>query len=221
MAKIAIVTDSSANIPQEYTKDLPIYSVPLHLLWGEKNLKDTVDITPADFYEEMKKSPLVPSTSEPSPEEMIAVYKPLLDQGYDIFSIHIAEKLSKTLNSAIQARQTLDAENIAVFDSRTTSMGLGLQILAIARAIAAGANLRTCLDIATKARERTGVYFIVSSLEYLRRGGRIGGAAAFLGTLLNLKPLLTIQNGQIEPGRNKSGLWVEPLIECSISSKKT
>jgi len=78
-------------------------------------LKDTVDITPADFYEEMKKSPLVPSTSEPSPEEMIAVYKPLLDQGYDIFSIHIAEKLSKTLNSAIQARQTLDAENYCCF----------------------------------------------------------------------------------------------------------
>jgi DegV family protein with EDD domain len=198
MSKIAIVTDSSAYIPKILAEKYPIFTIPLLLLWGEKTLKDGVDILPEDFYAQMKSSPIIPTTSQPSPKDFIDMYKNLLDQGYDIFSIHLAQKLSGTLDSARQARQMLSSERIVIFDSQMASMALGFQVLTVARAIAAGADLKQCQEIADKAKERSGVYFIVSNLEYLRRGGRIGGAAALLGTMLNLKPVLTIRDGQIE-----------------------
>lgn len=199
MSKVAIVTDSSAYIPEELAEKYSIFTIPLLLIWGEKTLKDGVDIQPDHFYQQMKSSPTNPTTSQPSPSEFIEIYKKLLDQGYDIFSIHLSQKLSGTLDSAIQARQQLSSERIVIFDSQMTSMAQGFQILTIARAIAAGASLKQCEDLANQVRDHTGVYFVVSDLEYLRRGGRIGGAAAFLGTMLNLKPILTLRDGRIEP----------------------
>lgn len=199
MSKVVIVTDSSAYIPEELAENYPIFTIPLLLLWGEKILKDGIDIHPDHFYQQMKSSPINPTTSQPSPSEFVEIYKRLLDQGYDIFSIHLSQKLSGTLDSAVQARQQLSSERIAIFDSRMTSMALGFQVLTIAKAIAAGASLKDCEDLAGKVKDHTGVYFVVSDLEYLRRGGRIGGAAAFLGTVLNLKPILTLRDGRIEP----------------------
>lgn len=198
MSKIAIVTDSSAYIPEYMIKDTPVFSVPLLLLWGERSQRDGVDIKPEAFYHEMKVSKINPTTSQPAPSDFITLYKKLLEDGYDIFSMHISSTLSGTLDSARQAKKALASERISVFDSCTTSMAMGFQILAVLKAIQNGADLRKCEKIAENAKKHTGLYFVVSDLEYLRRGGRIGGAAAFLGTVLNLKPILTVREGKIE-----------------------
>lgn len=198
MSKIAIVTDSSAYIPAELAGDCPIFTIPLLLLWGERILKDGIDIQPDDFYRQMKSSAINPTTSQPSPNDFILVYQKLLDQGYDIFSMHLSQKLSGTIDSATQAKKMLSSDRIAIFDSKTTSMALGFQVLEVAKAISKGADLIKCEALASHTRDHCGVFFIVSDLEYLRRGGRIGGAASFLGTVFNLKPILTLREGQIE-----------------------
>lgn len=198
MSKIAIVTDSSAYLPEDLIKNAPVFTIPLLLLWGERSQRDGVDIKPEAFYHEMKVSKINPTTSQPAPSDFITIYKKLLEEGYDIFSIHISSTLSGTLDSALQAKKALASERISVVDSCTTSMAMGFQILAVLKAIQNGADLRKCEEIAENAKKHTGLYFVVSDLEYLRRGGRIGGAAAFLGTVLNLKPILTVRDGKID-----------------------
>ncbi|HEY9076908.1 MAG TPA: DegV family protein [Anaerolineaceae bacterium] len=200
MAKVAIVTDSTALIPAELINHhISLDIAPLQLIWGDKTYQDGVDIHPAEFYEQLPASKIFPTTSQPSPAVFMNIYRRLLDQGFDILSIHISSKLSGTLDSAIQARNNLDKSRIELVDSLSTSMAMGFQVLTSARAALQGATLQECKALAEQARDRSGVFFLVNTLEYLRRGGRIGGAAAFLGTALNLKPILTLHEGRIEP----------------------
>ncbi len=199
MSKIAIVTDSTAYIPKEVGADFDIHVTPLQLIWGEEQFRDGVDILPVQFYEKLQTAEIMPSTSQVTPETFKEIYKELSSQGYEIFSIHISSKLSGTIDSALQAKAMLELKNIEIFDSLTTSMALGFQVLTVARAAANGASLKECLKIAEKTRENTGVLFTVKTLEFLHRGGRIGGAQAFLGTMLNLKPILEVRDGRIEP----------------------
>ncbi|MDZ4158385.1 MAG: DegV family protein [Anaerolineaceae bacterium] len=198
MSKVMVVTDSTATIPADLARDLPLVSLPLNLIWGDEVLLDGVDIQPEAFYTRLASDKVTPTTSQPTPEAFKAVYSRLLKEGYDILSIHISSKLSGTLDSATLAKATLEAGNIELFDSLATSMALGFQALAAARAAKEGATLQECAALADQARAHTNIYFAVSTLEFLRRGGRIGGAAAFLGTALNLKPILTLRDGRVE-----------------------
>jgi DegV family protein with EDD domain len=198
MSKVAIVTDSSAYIPPELSKGLPIFIVPLLLLWDDQSLKDLVDISPDAFYERLKLSPTSPSTSQPAPVVFKEMYQSLLDKGYDILSIHISSKLSGTMDSAIKAAEMFPGKKIRTFDTFSTSMAMGFQILQAAKVAAKGGTLEECLSQAEAARDKSGVLFVVKTLEYLRRGGRIGGAAAFLGTVMDLKPILELKDGKIE-----------------------
>jgi DegV family protein with EDD domain len=198
MAKVAVVTDSTANIPLELRKGFPIYSVPLQVIWGSDTFRDSIDIQPNEFYDRLKTSKANPTTSQATPAVFNELYGQMIEEGYQIISIHISEKLSGTLDSATQAKQNYPAAHIELVDSFTTSMALGFQVLTVARAAADGASLQDCIELANQARTKTGVLFAVQTLEFLRRGGRIGGAAAFLGTALNLKPLLELRNGRIE-----------------------
>jgi DegV family protein with EDD domain len=198
MAKVAVVTDSTAYIPEDLTKGYPIYSVPLQVIWGAETYKDGIDIQPADFYKRLQNTKVMPSTSQATPAVFNDLYSRLLEEGYQIISIHISGKLSGTLDSATQAKANYPGAAIELVDSYTTSMAMGFQALNVARAAADGASLQECVDLAHQARTKTGVLFAVNTLEFLRRGGRIGGAAAFLGTALNLKPLLELRNGRIE-----------------------
>jgi DegV family protein with EDD domain len=198
MSRIAIVTDSTAYIPESEMSGLPIFTIPLHVIWGEDSYRDNVDITPYEFYQKLPDSKIMPSTSQPSPQEFIEVYKKVLQDYDEILSIHISSKLSGTVDSALQAKQSLSNEKIEVVDSLTTSMGLGLLVLLAARAAKNGSSLHECKNIAEGAKERVHVYFIVTTLEYLKRGGRIGGASAFLGTAINLKPILMLKDGIVE-----------------------
>jgi DegV family protein with EDD domain len=130
---------------------------------------------------------------------MQEAYNTLLAQDYDILGIFISSKLSGTIQSALQAREMLPKDSrVEIFDSETTTLAMGFQVLAAARAAADGASLDECRAIAEQARQKTGVYFMVDTLEFLYRGGRIGGGARFLGTALNMKPILYMHNGKIE-----------------------
>jgi DegV family protein with EDD domain len=195
MSKVAIVTDSSAYIPADMLQGLPVFSLPLHLRWENESYRDAVDITPDQFYPRLKTGKSLPQTSQVTPEEFCCFYQSLLEKGYEILSIHISGKLTSTLCSALQAKNILDEKGIELIDSESGAMGLGFQVLAAARAAVGGAVLKECKEIAEQARQHTNTFFIPGTLEFLRRGGRIGGAAAFLGSMLQMKPILETREG--------------------------
>lgn len=200
MAKTAVVTDSTAYIPDDLCKKLNITVVPLSVIWGDETYSDGVTIKPADFYTRLQNSKVMPTTSQATPAAMHKAFSNMLERGYDVMGVFISEKLSGTLDSARQARQELASaqDKIALFDSETIAMALGFQALALARAAADGASLKDCQKLAEQVRPNTGVYFAVETLEFLHRGGRIGGAQKLLGSALNLKPILTIQDGKVD-----------------------
>ncbi len=224
MAKVAIVTDSSAYIPKELTSEFELKIAPLQVIWGDEQFRDGVDIQPVEFYERLQNAEIMPSTSQATPHAFKEIYKELSSKGYDIFSIHISSKLSGTIDSALQAKDMLGIENIEIFDSETAGMALGFQVLSVARAAANGASLKDCVRIGKKARESTGIYFAVSTLEFLHRGGRIGGGQAFLGTMLNLKPILEVRDGKIEAAgkvrtMNKAVDKVLEMVKSKVDDK--
>jgi len=198
MGIVKIITDSTVDLPMSYQQDLAVDIIPLHVIWGEERFLDNVNLTPDEFYRRLPTSRLMPTTSQPSPQEFADLYKRYLPTYEGLLSIHISAGLSGTVDSAFQAKSMLGTEKIKVIDSRFTSLGTGFQVIAAARAAKQGASLDDCKRIAEKVRESTRIYFIVSTLEYLKRGGRIGGAAALLGSALDLKPILVIENGKIE-----------------------
>ncbi|HEY3310445.1 MAG TPA: DegV family protein [Anaerolineales bacterium] len=200
MGKIAFVTDSTAYLPQEYLEKHNITVVPQVLIWGDQTFEDGVDIQPDEFYRRLSTAKVMPSTSQVSIVNMHKAFSHLLDQGFDVVGVFVSARLSGTLQSAIQAREDLSGgkEKVHIVDSDTVAMALGFQVLAAARASLDGASLSDCLALLEKARQHTGVYFVVDTLEFLHRGGRIGGAQRLLGTALNLKPLLQIKDGRVE-----------------------
>jgi len=198
MAKVMVVSDSTANIPLELLNGKEIRFLPLQVIWNGEILRDGVDIQPTQFYERLATDKNMPSTSQATPEEFKSVYRDLLDQGYDILSVHISSKLSGTIDSALQAKKALKSDSIEIIDSLSTSMAMGFQVLTVLRMAKMGATLAECKATALEAINHTGVYFAVNTLEFLHRGGRIGGAAAFMGHMLNLKPLLELRDGKIE-----------------------
>jgi DegV family protein with EDD domain len=198
LRKVAVVTDSTAYLPADLVKDLPIFIVPLHLIIGKTSYADGVDIQPDEFYTLQQESKIVPTTSQPSPEEFIDQFKKLLKSGYDIICIVISSGISGTYHSACQARETLKGENIEVIDSHLTSMGMGYPIIKVAQAANQGADLQECKELAGRLLQNAGAIFTVTTLKFLYLGGRINTAAAFMGTLLDMKPLLELKDGKIE-----------------------
>jgi DegV family protein with EDD domain len=198
MAKVAVITDSTAYIPKELSQGLPIFTTPLHIHWGSEHFLDGVTIQPGAFYDRLAKTQVMPTTSQVTPEDFKPLYSRLLEQGYQILGIYLSSKFTSTLASAIQTKENLRSNAIDLVDSCTGAMALGFQVLAAARAAVSGASLQECKAIAENARANSNTFFTVSTLEFLRRGGRIGGAAAFLGSMLQLKPILETRNGIIE-----------------------
>ena len=199
MSKVAIVTDSSPYIPKEIIEENHIHVVPLTVIWGEENFYDGVDITPVEFYQRLDKAKVMPSTSQPSVADFEVLFRKLHLEGYDILAILISEDLSGTISSATQAKKLLPDAKIEIVNSETLAMALGFQVLAVARAANQGASLEECKRLAEDNKNRCGVIFVVDTLEFLHRGGRIGTAKRFMGTLLNVKPILSIEGGKIIP----------------------
>ena len=201
MSKTAIVTDSTAWIPKDLTTKYNISVAPQVLIWGEETLNDGVDIQPEEFYARIKTAKVMPTTSQVSIVTVQNIFNDLLEKGFDVLGIFISSKLSGTIQSAMQAREALvrGREKVHILDSNSTAMAMGFQVLAAARAVADGANVADAQAVAEKARDHTGVYFAVDTLEFLHRGGRIGGAQRLIGTALNMKPVLALVDGRVEP----------------------
>jgi DegV family protein with EDD domain len=198
MSKVAIVTDSTAYLPDDLIATYNITVVPLVVIWGTETLLDNVDIGPKEFYERLSKAKIMPSTSQPTVKSYADVYKKLHAEGYEILNLVISGPLSGTMDSATQAKTMVPDAVVEVVDSRLTSVPLAYMTLAAARAAKRGASLMECKQIAEEIRAHAQVFFAVDTLEFLHRGGRIGGASRFLGTALNLKPILYLKDGKIE-----------------------
>jgi DegV family protein with EDD domain len=194
---VAIVTDSTACLPPETIGDLGISVVPLRVTLGARTAIDGVDVSSTDVARALQgKVPV--STSRPTPAEFAARYQQLLDTGAShVVSIHLSAALSGTWESAVLATQDFPHGVVRVVDSRSTAMGLGFAVLTAARAAAAGGSAAEVQGAATATVDATRTYFYVDTLEYLRRGGRIGTAAALFATTLSVKPLLQLVEGQI------------------------
>ena len=189
---VCVVTDSTADIPSETLDELGISVVPLKVIFGDEEFIDGVTMQAPEFYERLVEDNVFPTTSQPSPGEFMEMYTKLLEQHDGIVSIHISAELSGTIDSANEACTQMGAagEAVRVVDSRSASMGFGLVVLEAARAARAGDDLDSVASLAEGLVPRSGVIFLLDTLEYLRKGGRIGAASAFLGTLLRFRPLL-------------------------------
>lgn len=198
MSKTAIVTDSTSTLPEEFIRQYDIKVAPQIVIWDEKTLQDGIDITPAQFYERLKTSPTMPTTSQATVQAFRQIFQPLVSAGRPIVAVLISEKLSGTVQSALQAKQDFPGAQIEVIDSGHAGMSLGFQALMTARQAEAGKAFDEVVAYARKAKDHTGIMLVVDTLEFLHRGGRIGGASRFLGTALNMKPLLHVVDGRIE-----------------------
>lgn len=198
MSELALITDSTAYIPEELIQQYNIHVVPQVLIWGETSYLDGVDIQPSEFYRRLEDSEVHPTTSQATVASFHSIFEPLVAKNIPILTIVLSEKLSGTLQSAKQAKDMFPGAVIELLDSRTTAMAMGFQVLAAARAHAAGASFEETIAVAKRARDHTGLFFVVDTLEYLHRGGRIGGASKLFGTALNIKPLLHVDDGRVE-----------------------
>jgi len=198
LTKIAVLTDSTAYLPSPLIDQYSIHVIPLTVLWGDDALRDGVDITPAEFLQRLNEDPVHPTTTQPNPEDFQLIYEQLSSDHDAIVAPLISSKLSGTVNSAQSAKSTFSRVPVRVVDTQSTSMGLGFAVLAAARAAAQGMSLEDVEAAARSAAANTRVLFVVDTLEYLHRGGRIGGASKLLGTALSIKPLLHLNEGRVD-----------------------
>lgn len=199
MAKIALVTDSTTYLPKELSKQYDVHVVPSVVIWGGEELRDGVDIQPKEFYERLATAKETPTTSQPTPAAFKAKFDELASKGFtDVLGVFVSGKFSGTIASAEAAKEQMTGLNIAVVDGQSASMGTGWQILEAAKAAKAGKSLADCVKVVEQARANTGVMLMVDTLEFLHRGGRIGGAQRFVGAALNLKPILEVVDGKLE-----------------------
>lgn len=201
---IQIVTDSSAHLPMEERQKHNIAVIPLKAIFGTTIYRDEVDLTNEQFYKMLPHAKEHPTTSQPSAGEFEQVYKPFIEAGKEIVSLHLPSKLSGTYASACAAKQSLEQQfkrtlPISIVDTPWLSMALGLLVIAAAQAAQAGQSRDQVVATIQALIPRLNLIFVLDTLEYLRRGGRIGGAKALVGTLLQVKPMLEIRDGQVEP----------------------
>jgi DegV family protein with EDD domain len=197
---VRIVTDSTCDLPAHLVAEHAITVVPLTVFFGEQGFRDGVDMTGGEFYARLAAAPDLPRTSQPSAEQFIETYTRLAAESEAIVSIHISAKLSGTLNSATVARDAVrDRIPVELLDSENVSLGLGAIVLVAARAAQREASADEVVAVAKSAMGRIGVYAVLDTLEFLRRGGRIGRARSLLGSLLNIKPVIAVQEGEVVP----------------------
>ena len=196
MATVVIVSDTCHYLPAELVAEHGIEQVSLYVHWQGETQRESEIADYDEYYRRLGSAEDLPTTSQPSIGDFLAVYEPILDRGDDIVSIHLAGGMSGTVRSAEQAREQLShyAERIHVVDSASACGGQGLVILAAAAAAREGADVAAVADRAHRARDSLKMWFAIDTLEYLRRGGRIGGAQAWLGSALKIKPILTVES---------------------------
>lgn len=196
---VKVVTDSASDIPAELAEGLGISVVPCTVFFGAEAFKDGVEITKEEFFNRLTTGNIMPTTTQPSVGDFLDVYRPLAEAGHDIVSVHVSGKLSGTVNSARLAAGELPDTTVEIVDTELASMGAALAAKAAADAVSGGADAAGAAEAARNAAANTEVYFVPETLEYLKRGGRIGGAQALLGSLLSMKPILALVDGEVHP----------------------
>lgn len=197
VGKVRIVTDSTADIPAEIRERLGISMVPLKVLFGEETYLDAVTIESKQFYEKLAESSSLPTTSQPSPLEFSEVYERLLseDAGAPIISIHLSAVLSGTYQSAVIAHSMLEQESdITIINSKSASYGFGLRVIKAAEMAEAGESKERIIEEMERLAQNMELYFLVDTLDFLQKGGRIGKASALIGSILNIKPILSLDS---------------------------
>ena len=228
---VHVVTDSSINMPFPEREQYGITVVPLKSIFGTTEYRDEIDLTPDQFYAMLPTAKEHPTTSQPSAGDFVQVYEPLLQAGKEIVSLHLSSKLSGTYASACAAKTELEtrlktALPVTIVDTPWISMALGLLVIAAAQAAQAGKSRDEVIATVNAIIPKLNLIFVLDTLEYLRRGGRIGGARAMVGTLLNVKPMLEIRGGQVEPleqprSRAKALKRVSEILAERTAGKKT
>ena len=225
--RIGVVTDSTSDLPPEIVKELDIKIVPLNVHFGEETFVDGVEITVDQFYRRLQESPILPTTSQPSPGMFKETYEKMSQEYDTIISIHISQKMSGTVQSARMAAEMVkDRVQVVVIDSQQVCVALGMMVMEIARLARKGAALRELVERIASYPERSRTYFTVPTLDNLQRTGRIGKAAAFLGQLLNIKPILSFADGLIIPVEKVRGtierviLRIIEIIEGNVGNHR-
>ena len=203
---IKVVTDSTSDLPADVAESLGIEVVPLNVHFGSDVYKDRVNLMPDAFYDKLINGDVLPTTSQPSVGEFIDVYERLGSDADGIVSVHISEKLSGTMNSARLASQQANADcPIEVVDTFQVSMGVGICAMEAAEVANSGGNMNQVILAARNAVTRSQCFFMLETLEFLQKGGRIGKAQALIGNLLKIRPMLILQEGEVHPlGRERT-----------------
>lgn len=200
MSRVRVVTDSACDLPQDLVDELGIEIVPLTIRFGAEELVDRRDLTPDQFWARCKASPVLPETAAPAPGAFQTAFIRAADEGCDgVVCVNLSGALSATHQAAVAAADAVaDRIPVRTVDSRSVTLGLGLMVLSAARAAAAGKSTEDVAGIAEDLIPRTRVFGALDTLEYLKKGGRIGGAQALLGTMLSIKPIVEVVNGAVE-----------------------
>jgi len=198
MSKIALVTDSTCDLPESVVNDKNITVIPLNVHFGEETFLDGIDLQSNEFFEKLSTSEIHPQTSQPSVGRFVETYNDLLKKHDSILSLHISSKLSATYNSALQAQKEIGNEKIRVIDSMNGTLGLGAIVHHIAELNQKGESFENLVKEAEKIIPNAIFMGLVPTLEYLAKGGRIGKARAFMGSLLKIKPILSAVDGEIQ-----------------------
>jgi len=201
----AVVLDSTADFPDAQERFPNFRVVPLYVRFGDESFKDYVDITPDRFYERLQSDPELPTTSQPTPGDFLAVYEDLAPRYEHILSLQIASSLSGTFASAGTAAEMLGGDKVRVIDTRTVSASIALLASGIQRRLERGTTNEEIDSFVARYQRDHMLLFTVSTLDYLAKGGRIGRAAALAGNLLNVKPILTIRDGEVQPLKRVRG----------------
>jgi DegV family protein with EDD domain len=197
---VRIVTDSTADLSPQLAKKLGIVVVPVYVRFGDKSYRDGIEISYDELYGKLINSSILPSTSQPTPADFAQVYQDLSKETDEIVSIHVTSKLSGTYSSALQGKKLVDAKtNITVIDSETLTMGLGIIAMSAARLALLNESLAKILEDVKQGIKNTHLLATFDTLKYLALGGRIGKARALLGSVLNVKPIVTLRDGEISP----------------------
>jgi DegV family protein with EDD domain len=200
---VRIVTDSTADLPPQLAQELGIAVVPVYVRFGDKSYRDGIEISYDELYDKLVNSPVYPSTSQPTPADFAQVYRELSKETDEIISIHVSGKLSGTYSSALQGKKLVDSKtNITVIDSESVTIGLGIITISAARLSLLNESLNGILEDIKQTKMNIHLLGVLDTLKYLALGGRIGRARALLGSVLNVKPLITIRNGEISPVGN-------------------
>jgi len=197
---VKLVTDSLSDITSDMAGALGITVVPLYVRFGEEVYRDRVEMTTEEFYRRLVSEDTLPSTTQPTPNDFAEVYKNLAKETDEILVIVVSSKLSGTYQSALQAKDLIKEKcRIEIIDSLSVAMSMGLIVIAAAKAVQAGANLDDVADLARRAVPRSHLIAYFDTLKYLAKGGRIGKAQSLLGSVLSVKPILTVKDGEMSP----------------------